>query len=1319
MPARHINQSHCCALSRTIHSHHPLKGEAVMTISKPGNILLSGPAHAHILSQAADLREAGWQVRHMSTPGDLQDMLELPQPFDLLLLHLDHQDGLAWVQSALGLLEKRPAPLVCQAGQIDPEAAARLAGHPDLHFLPENAGGSLVQAVLQQALQAHNNRQSSPPGFQAQIDTLSRVIESSQEVIFVIDAGYRLVLANPAFQAGWQAAGGRPLAPGDPVFAPGYLPELWQTWKGHFERALSGEEFSVRAAVQWPDGEHVMESTLTPLHDRDHRVTGVLMVTHDISEHVRLQQELEQRVAQRTLELNHSELRLREVLDSSINALFKIDLIENRFEYLNPAFERMTGLTLEEGYRMPGMGLLELVHPEDRPAWQQVIRDLAAHQGESREVEFRLLHRERGYLWFLNRFLIHYNAQGRPQNMFGSVVEITQRKAAEQALQESETRYRLLFENMQQGFALHELVFDESGQVEDIRFLAVNAAYERHTGLNPERLVGRKMQEVMPGALSPMIEQYKRVALTGAPVDLEYYAPAIQRHLRVRAFSPQRNRFAMIVEDITGQVLAAQALRESEEKYRALFNNDIIAITISEAATNQILDVNEAAVHMFGFNREELLSGMTILDLAADPPLAAADLEALSGTPNTFYPKHWARTRDGQVFPIEIASGLFTWRGAPVIFGMIRNISDRVQAEQALRESEEKYRVLFQNMGEGFSLVEMVYDEAGQGVDFRYLEVNAAYEAITGFSPAQVVGRTTGEIIPDISPEQLAGLVRAAQGGAPLVFEVFLSARQRHLRVRAFTPQPGRFAAMVEDITERVQAEQALRESEEKYRMLFQNRVYAVTISDAETHVILDANEAATHMFGYTREELLSGMTMLDMADDPDQVNLDLGTSSLDAPVFFPLQWAHTRDGRRFPVEVAGGMYTWGGVPVNYTLFHDISNRLQAEQAQRESDAILQSFFDGVQQSMGIFRVLPEINDLEYLRMNRVAMKDLYILPQDLPGAQAGEHGMSAISRRLWLEECLHCQETGQPVQFEYQRDVYPGMWLLVSLNTIDAGVFSFVAMDISDLKHLQNELEQLTGVLEKRVALRTAELSQANRELKEALRLREEFLHNLSHELRTPLTGILGLTEALQSRVYGELSPRQDKALVTLAASGQRLLKLVNNLLEMSLLLAGKVTLQPAMVHLDSLLQSRLQLIQSEVERKHLQVELPQGAQPEYLLVDAHRLGLMLGELLENAVKFTPEGGRIGLEFAADTTARVTRWTVWDTGIGISPDLQAQLFQLFVQGESGLKRPYEGLGMGLALVSELVKLHRGNIQVQSTLKEGSRFTVILPWMYP
>jgi len=267
----------------------------------------------------------------------------------------------------------------------------------------------------------------------------------------------------------------------------------------------------------------------------------------------------------------------------------------------------------------------------------------------------------------------------------------------------------------------------------------------------------------------------------------------------------------------------------------------------------------------------------------------------------------------------------------------------------------------------------------------------------------------------------------------------------------------------------------------------------------------------------------------------------------------------------------------------------------------------------------------------------------------------------------------------------------------------------------LEELRLSNVDLEAERTLLAERVEDRTAELSSANAQLARAARLKDEFLAAMSHELRTPLNAILGMSEVLRRELYAPLNDRQAKSVRTIEESGRHLLSLINDVLDVSKIEAGKVELQITLVSIDKVCEASLLFIKREAHKKDILVSSTIDSSLSKLPADERRLKQILVNLLSNAVKFTPEGGAVGLDVVE--AEQMVHFTVWDTGIGISREDQARLFRPFEQLDSSLSRQYSGSGLGLALVHRLTNLHGGVTSLASSgiPGEGSRFTVSLP----
>ncbi len=267
----------------------------------------------------------------------------------------------------------------------------------------------------------------------------------------------------------------------------------------------------------------------------------------------------------------------------------------------------------------------------------------------------------------------------------------------------------------------------------------------------------------------------------------------------------------------------------------------------------------------------------------------------------------------------------------------------------------------------------------------------------------------------------------------------------------------------------------------------------------------------------------------------------------------------------------------------------------------------------------------------------------------------------------------------------------------------------------VEELNEAKLALETERTSLARRVESRTAELSTANTELARASRLKDEFLAAMSHELRTPLHAILSYAELLQEGIYGALNTKQRKSLQDLETVGQHLLALINDLLDVSRIEADKLDLDFGQVQIAMICEASLRFVQQSAAAKDLQLVTHFDKQLTTMAADERRLTQILTNLLNNAIKFTPSGGQIGLDVAYDQTVNTVNFVVWDSGIGIPREETARIFLPFVQLDARLARNYPGAGLGLALVRRLANLHGGDVKVESEVGRGSRFTVSIP----
>jgi len=377
------------------------------------------------------------------------------------------------------------------------------------------------------------------------------------------------------------------------------------------------------------------------------------------------------------------------------------------------------------------------------------------------------------------------------------------------------------------------------------------------------------------------------------------------------------------------------------------------------------------------------------------------------------------------------------------------------------------------------------------------------------------------------------------------------------------------------------------------------------------------------------------------------------------------------------------------------------------------SQEILDSYWQGIP------RIVPDVmNDvwteclIEYSIEGRIQSKIVAPIIQDTHIDQSHRWVTTSGSKKLWGILVVHaCAERRIWQESEAQLLQQVANQLAIAIQ--QATLFEKAQQEITERKLAQQQLTQINQ-----------QLLISNRELARATRLKDEFLANMSHELRTPLNAILGITEGLIEEVFGSISQQQNNMLQTVEKSGNHLLELINDILDLSKIEAGKLTLESTDTNINQLCHSSIMFVRQQAMQKQIQLEMQISQPIPDLEIDERRIRQVLINLLNNAVKFTPEGGRINLEVTLenvidrDDTSISTQWvrfSIIDTGIGIEAEGLKSLFQPFIQIDSALNRKYEGTGLGLALVKRIVELHGGYVSATSEIGVGSRFTIELP----
>jgi PAS domain S-box-containing protein len=545
------------------------------------------------------------------------------------------------------------------------------------------------------------------------------------------------------------------------------------------------------------------------------------------------------------------------------------------------------------------------------------------------------------------------------------------------------------------------------------------------------------------------------------------------------------------------------------------------------------------------------------------------------------------------------------------------------------------------------------------------------------------------------------------------------------------------------DNTARKQAEEALLKAGALQRAIFNSANFSSIATDANG-VIQIFNVGAERMLGYAAADVMNRITPADISDPVEMIARARAlsvefetriTSGFEALVFkasrgiediYELTYIR-KDGSRFPAVVSvTALRDAQDAIIGYLLIGtDNTARQQVEEERKKLDQRLrdQHFYTRSLIESNIDALMATDPRGIITDVNKQAEALTGCTRDELIGAPFRNHFTEPDLAEAGINRVL---TEGTVTNYELTARARSGRLTTVSYNAttfydrdrILQGVFA-AARDVTELRRFEHTLQQ------------------KNVELKEASRMKSEFLANMSHELRTPLNAIIGFSALLRDGLMGELTEQQRGSTGDILSSGKHLLSLINDILDLSKVEAGKGTLALELVPVSSFLASSLSIIREKAMARHIRLEIQATDELGSLIADSRKVKQILYNLLSNAVKFTGDGGLVTLCAGRVTRAAVGHvsgpWqgrsfpapenefaefieiSVADSGIGISHDGLQRLFQPFSQIDSGLARKYDGTGLGLALVKLLVELHGGTVAVASCVGRGSRFTVWLP----
>ncbi len=553
--------------------------------------------------------------------------------------------------------------------------------------------------------------------------------------------------------------------------------------------------------------------------------------------------------------------------------------------------------------------------------------------------------------------------EGNVIGVLETLEDISQRKNMELSLKNAKKEWEVTFDALPDLISLIDV---------DHNIMKVNRAMAQALNLKPEELVGKKCYSLVHDTDEPPSYcPHEKLLQDCQQHCKEAFVDSFQGDYEITV-SPimdddQLRGSVHVAHDVTQRRKMELALKESEEKFREVFNNanDIVTLNIMhEEGPGKFMEVNQAGLDTLGYTREEFL------ELSPQDVLSPEDQKNIPEKFKKLLEEGYINlemtniTREGERIPVDVALHIFQLQGQDVVISVARDITERRKAENALIQSEKKYRTLFENMMEGFAYCKMLFDDEGQPVDWIYIDANPAFYEITGLE--DVEGKKVTEAIPGIieaQPELFELYGRVTLSGEPETIEVYFKPLEIWLNISAFNPAPEHFVAVFENITERKMAEMALKKSEEKFRNLFETMAQGVIYQDKKG-IITSANPAAEEILGLTQDQIKG-------RSSEDQSWKVIHEDGTDFPSGTHPAMVALKTGKRVKNVIMGiynpnkSEYVWLNVSSTpefeagenepssvYNTFEDITILKKVEEALRERnaqiEAILSNLSDGI-----------------------------------------------------------------------------------------------------------------------------------------------------------------------------------------------------------------------------------------------------------------------------------------------------------------------------------------------------------------------------------
>lgn len=629
---------------------------------------------------------------------------------------------------------------------------------------------------------------------------------------------------------------------------------------------------------------------------------------------------------------------------------------------------------------------------------------------------------------------------------------------------------------------------------------------------------------------------------------------------------------------------------------------------------------------------------------------------------------------------------------------IIRDITERKRAEDTALEAHKRLAFHVENT----PLAVIEWD-----AEFRVLRWSPAAERLFNWKSHEVLGKRFSDwqfVVPE--DVEAVSAVSQRQGEGKEIHGVSRNRNYTKLGSvlncewynSALYDETGKLVSvlsLVLDVTVATRIEEALRKSEAQYRLLFESNPHPMWVYDLETFRFLAVNDAAVHHYGYSRNEFLA-MTIREIRPDDDIRRLESHVEEQTSKLDHAGEWTHRKkDGTLINVEIISNQLDFANRRAELVLANDITERKRAEQALRVSEDRYRDLVDNSHELMCT-------HDLEgrILSVNPWAARVLGY-PQSVLIGRNIRDGLLPKYRDEFDQYINKVKTEGSARGVMKVRTAAGETRLWEYYNTlrtegVETPIVRGMAHDTTERRQaMQREKE-------------------ARLEAEAANRVKDEFLSTLSHELRTPLTAIMGWSNLL---LHNEVEPsRHRQAIETIARNADSQAQLIDDLLEVSRIITGKVRLDFSPCELQPVMEAAVESVRPTAEIKSVRLQIDLDPDVPAVYGDCERLQQVVWNLLSNAVKFTPSGGSVVIQLnRVNSHAEVS---VIDSGSGIKSDFLPHVFDRFRQADGSTTRAHGGLGLGLAIVRHLVELHGGLVSAESAGEgRGATFTVRLPLM--